>query len=387
MFEKALKLKDLWHDQVEKDGGNTTINVIVGLGRAALDVISTAGFDYEMNALDEEKPSELSKTFNSIFTFDQQLPLLEILHVFFPPLRVFATERSRQITKAVKIMGKIGRDLVQASKAEALAEKSTLNSSVARRDLLSLLIRSNLSQDIPEHQRLSDEEVISQIPTFLVAGHETTSTATSFALLALSERPEIQSKLRDELWSVSSDMPTMEELDALPYLDAVVRETLRVHPPVPNTLRKCMNDDAIPVSAPFTDKNGQVHDFIRIEKGDTIFVPINAINRSKQIWGDDASEFKPERWDNLPEAVTAIPGLLNMLSFLGGPRACIGYRFSIIEIKALLFTLVRSFEFALAVPQNDIVKRLSAAVQRPMLKSDPKAGSQLPLLVKPYRET
>jgi cytochrome P450 len=89
-----------------------------------------------------------------------------------------------------------------------------------------------------------------------------------------------------------------------------------------------------------------------------------------------------------------------MMTFLGGPRtfhhprlnnnninaytdACIGYRFSLVEMKALLYVLIRSFEFDLAVPVSDIRKK-ATLVQRPAVRSDPEGGNQLPLLVKPY---
>jgi len=73
------------------------------------------------------------------------------------------------------------------------------------------------------------------------------------------------------------------------------------------------------------------------------------------------------------------------MSFLGGPRACIGYRFSLVEMKAILFTLVRTFEFELAVPVSEIGSK-STMVQRPVLRSDPNRP-QLPLLIKPYKQS
>ena len=80
-------------------------------------------------------------------------------------------------------------------------------------------------------------------------------------------------------------------------------------------------------------------------------IPVNLINRDKTIWGEDAAEFKlvlflilfligyptcffprPERWENIPNAVSSIPGVwANLLTFIGGPRACIGFRFSLVE--------------------------------------------------------
>ena len=93
--------------------------------------------------------------------------------------------------------------------------------------------------------------------------------------------------------------------------------------------------------------------------------------------------YRPERWEKPPEAANSIPGVWgNMLSFLGGPHSCIGYRFSIVEMKALLFTLVRAFEFDLGVEPTDIGKR-SAVVQRPFVLSKKEQGSQMPMVIRP----
>jgi len=106
------------------------------------------------------------------------------------------------------------------------------------------------------------------------------------------------------------------------------------------------------------------------------------VNQLKALWGEDASEFKPERWDHIPEAVTSMPGVWgNLLTFNGGARSCIGYRFALVEMKALLFSLVRTFEFELAVPVEDIEER-AMLVTRPYLKSDKNGGAQMPLIVK-----
>jgi len=241
-----------------------------------------------------------------------------------------------------------------------------------------------MATDLPESQRMSDEDVLAQVPTFLVAGHETTSTATTWALYALSLNKEVQAKLRKELSSISTDNPSMDELNSLPYLDAVVRETLRIHTPVPSTIRVAVQDDILPLGTPFTDTNGQIHHEVIVKKGQTMIIPILALNRLRTIWGEDSMEFKPERWESVPEGAGAIPGVWgNVLTFLGGPRACIGYRFSLVETKALLFTLIRAFEFELAVPAKDIIKK-TGIVQRPIVVTEPEKN-QMPLLLKPVR--
>jgi len=286
--------------------------------------------------------------------------------------------------QAKETMIRIGNQLLNESKAALEEVSEGKDERFKKRDLLSLLLKANMSTDVPQNQRMSDQDVIAQVPTFLVAGHETTSNGTTWALYALSLRPDIQSKLREELYTVSTDNPSMDELNALPYLDAVVRETLRIHSPVPGTIRAAVKDDVIPVGTPFVDETGRVRDSIPVQKGQSLLIPILAINRSTEIWGPDAREFKPERWESVPEGASAVPGVWgNVLTFLGGPRACIGYRFSLVEMKALLFTLIRAFEFKLAVSPDEIGKK-TGIVQRPVLLNDLKAGNQMPLLVTPY---
>lgn len=161
--------------------------------------------------------------------------------------------------------------------------------------------------------------------------------------------------------------------------------------------------------------------FFSIKKGESIIIPIYIMNTDKATWGEDAGEFRyygisssvfefsdlsfrrPERWEKMPEAASALPGVWgNIMSFLGGPRACIGYRFSLAEYvvsrsytlllhhtndlcrrtKALAFTLIRSFEFELGVPHAEIAKK-SDIVTRPYVRDHPEAGHQLPVVIKP----
>jgi len=383
---KAIQLRDLWSTEITKPDFKGRIDVLRWLSKMTLDVIGQAGFNYRFDALNpHENKNELNDAFATMFRAGENLTLLPILQAWFPIFRAIPSERERKLKIAQSTMARIGRQLLSGSKAAAAAsENAGEKNNVRGRDLLSLLVRANIATDISDSQRMSDEDVLAQVPTFLVAGHETTSTATTWALFALTQAPEVQTKLREELLKVPTDNPSMDELSALPYLDTVVRETLRVHSPVPSSVRVAMKDDVIPLNTPFIDKNGLTQHGVRVSKGDTIFIPILAINRSKDIWGEDATVFRPDRWESVPEAAHNIPGIWgNQLSFLGGPRACIGYRFSIVEMKALLFTLIRAFEFELAVPAKDIIAKQSV-VQRPIVTSEMEYGNQMPLLVKPY---
>jgi cytochrome P450 len=142
-------------------------------------------------------------------------------------------------------MGELSPSPVQPSKSTEASSVS--KDSVKGKDFLSLLLRANMAHDLPPTEKLSDHDVMSQISTFVVAGHETTSTSLSWTLHALTLHPEVQDKLREELLSVGSDEPSLEVLEGLPYLDAVVREALRWCSIVPSSIRTCMKDDVVPI--------------------------------------------------------------------------------------------------------------------------------------------
>jgi len=267
----------------------------------------------------------------------------------------------------------IGMQLVQ--------EKKNADKETAGRDLLTLLIKANMGS--AEEQQLSDRDVLAQIGTFLVAGHETTSTATAWCLFALSQQPGLQSRLRDELHTLP-ETPSQDALGALPLLDSVVREALRLYAPLAYMSRTCVKDDIIPLSVPITDRNGALRSEIHMRKGDSIHIPILGVNRSTQVWGPDALEFHPDRWTSnkdIPHGPGVMPGLL---TFLGGPRNCIGWRFSVLEMKALLFYILSSFKVELAVPVEDIVQKVEL-LSRPFVKGGKEA--QLPVIITPVDES
>ncbi|KAF7355941.1 Alcohol dehydrogenase superfamily protein [Mycena venus] len=341
-----------------------------------LDVIGLAAFNYEFNALEPRGgPSEVHEAFTHLLHSPhaaQRQVIVRLARALIPILRYLPLPGSKDLVRTRTKMLKIARQLFVQSKATAMAsggEKTTTD-----RDLLSLMVNANLSTDLSEDQRLSDDDVIARpsITVTVHAGHETTS-ATAWALYALSLDIRVQTKLREELLSLPNDNPTMDELNSLPYLESVgksfFRESMRVHTPVEFTVRVAMEDDVIPLSKPYVDRHGRLYNSISIRKGTMIRIPISAVHHDKEIWGDDASEFRPERWEHTPDAVNAVPGVWgNLLTFLGGSHHCIGFRFAVVEMKALLFTLIRAFEFGAVVSEGDL-GYTSTPAKRPLLGS------------------
>ncbi|KAF7299959.1 Cytochrome P450 [Mycena chlorophos] len=387
-WQKSLELRDVWDAQISASpAGVATIDALSWTARATLDIIGLGGFNYDFNALHPKgDESELGSAISSVLFGLARGEMWRLLKIWYPVLRVFRSNLDNQMDAAQNTMTRVAKQLVQESKNEMAANGTfTADGSASRaKDLLSLLLRANTAKDVPEAQRLTDDDVVAQIPTFFLAGHETTSTGTTWGLFALSQNQAAQRRLREELLAVPSDTLDMDALNELPYLDCVVREILRLHAPAPQTMRVATQDDVVPLATPFKDVNGVMHDTIQVKKGQPIVIPIISMNRSVEVWGPDAYEFIPERWEGSPPASSlAIPGVWgHMMTFLGGPRACIGYRFSLFEMKCLLFTLIRAFEFELAVPREDIGKK-QGIVLRPFVKSEMKSG--LPLRVRRVR--
>ncbi|KAJ7702686.1 cytochrome P450 [Mycena rosella] len=378
--QKSKQLRDLWADRAAEGGGVARVNVIPEFSTATLDIIGKAGFNYDFHSLgshSEGARDELHKAFATIAAAGEKpTGLLNIFKSMVPFLGAVLPRRKidKVIDSSKAVMRRIGLRLLSESR-QKIAEGSNADS-IGSRDLLSLLVRANMAKHIPEAQRLSEEDVLARTCSVKYDCHrDTKPLAATWALFALAENVEIQTRLRNELLTVDNENPSMDDLNALPYLDCVVRETMRAHAPVVATFRTAMRDDVIPLETPITE-------------GQLIVVPITTLNRDPAIWGPDAHQFIPERWERSPPISTGIPGLWShMMTFLGGPRACIGYRFSLVELKALLFTLVRGLEFELAVPAADIGRLPGSVVQQPIVRSDRAAGAQMPLLIKPFTQS
>ncbi|KAG9074358.1 hypothetical protein FS749_014094 [Ceratobasidium sp. UAMH 11750] len=293
--EKSNQLRDILLDQMSNNLEGTTIDVLQWLSYATLDIIGVAGFGYEFNSLRDGDEDALAKAFSKVFDTDEDDTFYEKLKGLVARLLGVPTEQNRLLKANIETMSRIGAKIVADKKAMLLQEQKD-GAASKDRDILSLLIKSNMAQatsGAKEDQTMSDAEVLGQISTFLAAGHETTSTSTTWALYALSKHPRVQSKLREELQSAQlGDEPSMAELEKLPYLDNVVRETLRVFPAVPVISRQATEDAVIPVGQGYKDRYGVTQNEIKIQKWDTLRISILAINRAKDVWGEDAWEFR-----------------------------------------------------------------------------------------------
>ncbi|KAF8231137.1 cytochrome P450 [Tricholoma matsutake] len=165
---------------------------------------------------------------------------------------------------------------------------------------------------------------------------------------------------------------------SLPLLDAVCKETLRLHPPVPISSRCCQQDDVIPLQHPIKSKTGHTLTEVIIPKGAIAFIGISVVNRSKSIWGSNTREWIPERWlTSSPVTKTRLPGAFSsMMTFMGGERSCIGFRMAFLELKIVLLP---AFRFELS--SGDVVWHLGATLAPFVQGKDgaPDRGPKMPM--------
>ncbi|KAI8972795.1 cytochrome P450 [Trametes punicea] len=332
------------------------------MGRTALELIGQAGLGYSFDALIEERSDTLGE---AIKTFVPALYELTPYPQFYPYLETFIPKYVlnkaaewlphrgfQRVRRLARTVYERSIDIFDAKKAALERGDEALKCQVAEgKDLISLLLRANMLADAAD--RLTEEELVAQMSTLTVAAVDTTSSALSLILCLLAEHPDVQDKLRNEIRAAREGDKGLEydKLVSLSYLDAVCRETLRLYPMAPYRFRETREDVVLPLSEPIRGRDGSLISELPLPKGTAVFVGVMSANANKALWGPDALEWKPERWlAPLPEALAEakMPGVYaNLMTFWGGGRACIGFKFSELEMKVVLTTLLSTFTFEL----------------------------------------
>ncbi|KAJ7045418.1 cytochrome-450 hydroxylase [Mycena alexandri] len=399
-FKKGIELRDAWVDLLPAAGSETTsaarIDVCQFLSRVTFDVVGLAGFDYSFNSIRDET-NELFVAYRDMFevAISQGSAFRTLLSIYLPRInRLFPDKTVRTLDRCREVIHRVAGSLIQ-DKKQKIAEGEKSGDPYDGKDLLTLLLKSNTATDLPPEHRISDDDILNNINTFMFAGSDTSSLSMTWTLFLLAQHPEIQDRLRAELLSVAPegirDLSELTEdqvqslhnaLSALPLLHNVTRESLRLIPPLHSTLRVATQDDEVPTLYPVHNRDGTVnegkHSFT-VPRGTFVHLSVEAFNLDKAVWGEDAWEFNPDRWDNLPEAAQRYPWhFSSILSFSAGPRACPGLRFALIEIKTIYYILLTNFVFR---QTEDEITRHNVVLTRPYLRGKFKDGTQCPLLV------
>lgn len=233
-----------------------------------------------------------------------------------------------------------------------------------RQDLLGALIQASgdsekddidpeVSLQRTKIAKLTDREVIGNIYVFLLAGHDTTAHTLAFTLGLLALYPDIQQTTYESILEVlpsQSDELSYEKVADLKYCSAVFMETLRLYPSVVVIPKYSMENTLVPVKSFSTDggkttSEGTKH--VLIPKYADVLLDVPGIHYNKRYWGEDAHDFKPERFIDDPEDGGKDGYKWPREAFMGfsqGARACLGQKFAQVEATTFIAEFIRRFE-------------------------------------------
>ncbi|KAH7869953.1 cytochrome P450 [Lentinula edodes] len=387
----ALQLCSRWTDMLLASSEQCQVfNVADWISRATLDAIGQAAFDYDFGATNNQD-TELSKLYQNLmiktFGTPSKTALLMLDLSRYIPLSVMEfldnhNPRFSLIHRVNNLAHVTAKYLVDMKLGLLLEGKN-------KKDIMSLLVKANKEASQNPKLQLNEEELLAQMRVLLFAGHETSGTSLTFALFELVRNPELQTRLRKEIRNTERKIAergdvevTAQDLESMPFLNAVVKETLRFHPVAVHLFRVAVEDDVLPLMKPIVATTGEILQEVVVPKGTRIVGSIPAYNRHEDVFGSDAFTFNPDRWLNPGHVKNSVSlGVYaNLATFSAGIRSCIGWRFAVLEMQAFLVELIKNFEFA-ATPALDGIRREPAFLMTPSIEGELDKGSQMPLKV------
>jgi len=287
------------------------------LNRFTLDSIGEIGFGADVGSLEHA-----NSPFLASFDRAQQICMLRFVIPGWPIFRLLGLGTEWGTRRHVGALRDYARTIVRDLKGTLEHE--------AGDSFVGLFMKSG-----EEH---SDKLLEDLVLNFLIAGRDTTAQAMGWCLWEIMQHSCVEEKILEEAAKVMGGQAmTYDMINKLEYLDAVIRESLRLHPSVPLDGKEAAADDTLP--------NGTW-----VARGSTVAWSTYAMGRNRRIWGEDAAVFRPERWfafDTPPDAYT-------YMVFHAGPRECLGKRLAMVEMKALLLLIVKEVKLTLAVPPEEV---------------------------------
>ncbi|KAM5533699.1 hypothetical protein V8D89_012666 [Ganoderma adspersum] len=362
-YETTHKLRDGLIADIGAPGSKE-VDILKWMGRAALELLGQGALGYSFDPLVDDTTNDFAEAVKSFFAALSALSVIRMIAMPFwvlggklPPriggmlVDAIPSRRVQRMKHIVRTMRERSEEII-AEKRAALqkGDESTVRQVGEGKDIMSILLQANMAAS--EKEKLSDEELTAQMRTFILAGMDTTSNATARLLHLLALHPDVQKRLRAEIVEAQAGEEIgYDRLNDLPFLDSVCRETLRLYGPVRTLVRRAMEDTVLPLHEPIRGTDGALITEVAVPKGTVAVLNLGACNTNRAVWGEDAYEWKPDRFlSPLPRSVEAarVPGVYaNLMSFHGGSRSCIGFKYALLELKVVLAVLIANFTFEL----------------------------------------
>lgn len=314
----ATMLEVVEETQAQIDATPAVTDIAAVTGDAALEIIGRCAFGYSLRDAEAER-APFAAAVTRAFHFVQASAI--------PVLGKFSGRRqAKRHADDVALLKSTVLDVI-AARSESGARRS---------DLLDRMLYPEQGPALPAG------EIADQVLTFLIAGHETTGNLMSFALYFLAGHPEVAAEVRAEAQAHSGSDGRIDfaAVAKLRYTNAVLSEALRLWPTAGGFFRGARVD---------TTLGGY-----EFKQGEWVFVSLLAVHRDREVWGEDAEEFRPERFLD-----AGTPGWAYR-PFGTGPRACIGRALALHEARLVVASICRDFDIAppppLVVEENLTLK-------------------------------
>ncbi|XP_052205622.1 cytokinin hydroxylase-like [Diospyros lotus] len=252
-------------------------------------------------------------------------------HLCFPGSRFLPSKYNREIKSIKMEVERVLMEMIQRRKDNVEIGRSSSYGSDLLGTLLNEMQKKRSSSSLSGNGfSLNLQVIMDECKTFLFAGHETTALLLTWTVMLLATNPAWQDRVRAEVNRVcGACAPSPDRLSKLSLLNMVIKESLRLYPPASVLPRMAFEDI----------KLGDLH----IPKGLSIWIPMLAIHHSEELWGEDASEFKPQRF-----AAKSNSNGRFFIPFGAGPRNCVGQAFAMMEAKIILAMLITRFSFVIS---------------------------------------
>ncbi|KAF5193037.1 Cytochrome p450 [Thalictrum thalictroides] len=313
------------------------------LMKSTLDSIFKVGFGIELNSL--SGTDEFGNQFTKAFDDSNVIVFWRFVDPFWKIKRFLNIGSEATLKRNIQIIDDFVFQAIRCKREQMKSEKGDK----VKEDILSRFIIE--SDKDPEH--MTDRYLRDIILNFIIAGKDTSANTLTWFFYMLCKNPLIQEKILQEVREATNvedaisingfaERLTEEALDKMQYLHAALSETLRLYPAVPVDGKSSENDDILP--------NG-----LKVKKGDGLNYMPYAMGRMTYIWGEDAEEFRPERW--IENGKFRPESYFKFTAFQAGPRICLGKEFAYRQMKILASILLHFFKFKLVDQKKEAMYR------------------------------
>ncbi|ETM31286.1 hypothetical protein L914_21117 [Phytophthora nicotianae] len=316
--EKTVKLRDVLTKCAER---GDTVSMKSLLNKYTADTFTRIGFGVELNGLDDPMDVDTTQPLDAALRVVQtrlQSP------VWLWKLRRFFNIGSERVMR--ESMQKV-HDTVEQIMTKSLEDKNQASTSV-HKDLMTLMLQSG---DFTDTREIRDVAV-----NFYAAGKDTTAFSLSWFIVMMNRHPRVLTKIREEVHRVAPglstgelDTPTLEHLQQMTYLEAALKESLRLNALVVYRL---------------ANRDTTMYDGTFVPKGARVVFSMYGSARQPTVWGSDAAEYKPERWIDEKTGKLKTISSYQFTTFSAGPRQCIGMRLAMMEMMTVLSVVFSRFD-------------------------------------------